>query len=382
MSTKHCVFALAVGIVFCVPCWTSAQTTTDIQARLDGFVAKLVADHEIPGASLAIVLPDGKTMTAVAGVAERGKPKRLTAEDRMMSGSIGKTYFSALALKMVLAGKLSLDDKVSRYLGKEPWFGRIANSEQITIAHLMRHQSGIPRYVLDPKFFKDLLDRPDSRWDGTQQLTYILNKPAVHPAGKGWAYSDTNYILLGLTLEKISGKKVYQSVETEFLKPLKLNKTRPSNRRVLPGLVQGESQLFQRLGVPRHVIADGKFVVNPEFEWCGGGYYCTPADLARWGHLLYSGKAMDGDYVELMTAGAVDAPMLGPNTKYGLGVMIRQREAGRVLGHDGVMPGYASAMVYVPKTKMAGALQINIDNGRAVRRPLADVLLEAMQLTE
>ena len=174
---SHRVYAFAIGIVLSVPLWSSAQTKTDTQARLDEFVAKLVADHEIPGASLAIVLSDGKTLTAVAGVAERGQAKRLTAEDRMMSGSIGKTYFSALALKMILAGQLSLDHKVSRYLGQEPWFGRIANSDEITIAHLMRHQSGIPRYVLDPKFFKDLLDHPDRRWDGKQQLTYVRDRP-------------------------------------------------------------------------------------------------------------------------------------------------------------------------------------------------------------
>ncbi|GAG29982.1 unnamed protein product, partial [marine sediment metagenome] len=251
---------------------------------------------------------------------------------RMMSASIGKTYFAAMAIDLIQQGKLRLDDRLSKFLADEDWFDRIPNSNELTIELLMRHQSGIPRYILNRKVWGDIMSDPDKKWRPGDQLTYIYDSAPLHPAGKGWAYSDTNYILLGLVLEKISGTGVYQYVNEKFLVPHKLTDTVPNNRREIPGLIQGYAKMFQGFGVPERVIEDGKFVFNPAMEWCGGGFACTSLDLARWAQLYFSGELFDNDYLELLQRDAALATMLGKGTRYGLGVMIRPSKLGEYLG--------------------------------------------------
>ncbi len=98
--------------------------------------------------------------------------------------------------------------------------------------------------------------------------------------------------------------------------------------------------------------------VNPQFEWTGGGMASTAEDLAKWGKLLYEGKAFDPRVLPTMLTGV--PAKLGPNTKYGLGVIIRDTPAGPLYGHSGFFSGYATEMLYDPRTKIAVAVQANI----------------------
>ncbi len=372
------IVLLAVNI----PCLTAksqivAQPSTDV---INKKMAQLMSDSNFPGASFAIVLPNGDVVTSAVGKSSKEKKTALKESDLMMSASIGKTYFSAIALSMLLEKKLSLDDNVSKYLGTEKWYKQIPNHADITIAHLMRHQSGIPRYIFNRKVWEDAIKNPDMKWTPGDQLKYIYDANPVHPAGKGWAYSDTNYILLGLILEKITRKSVYELVNTELLTPHKLSETFPNNRREMPGLVQGYSSAFAVLGMPDKTIANGKFVFNPEMEWCGGGFLCTSRDLAKWAHILYSGNAIEGDYLGLLTGEAADSSrMLGPNSKYGLGVIIRKTDLGPMLGHDGGFPGYTSTMGYFPDHKISAALMYNSDARDSLTKPAHVVMTELVR---
>ncbi len=342
---------------------------------------------QFPGGSATIVLPDGSTIDAVVGFAEKESKTKIKASDRMMSASIGKTYFAAMAVEMILKKKIALEDKVSKHLGDRDWFEKIPNYQDITIAHLMRHQSGIPRYVFNPQVWKDAIADPDLEWKPGDQLKYIYDRKPVHAAGDGWAYSDTNYILLGLILEKVANTSAYDYVANQLLKPNKLANTIPNDRRELKGLIQGYDVVFRRLGMPEKVIQDGKFAINPQMEWCGGGFLCTPNDLAKWAHVYFSGNAFEGDYVKLLTDDAADSSsMLGANSRYGLGVIIRQTKNGTLLGHDGGFPGYSSTMGYYPEHKIAAAFMYNTDDPRALKQPafavmdqLVSKVIEAMK---
>jgi len=126
------------------------------------------------------------------------------------------------------------------------------------------------------------------------------------------------------------------------------------------------------------MIQNGKFAINPQFEWTGGGMVSNAEDLARWAKAMYEGKAFDATLLPQMLDG-VAAPMLGKKTKYGLGVIIRPTRAGLTYGHSGFFPGYMTDMMYFPEHKIAVAVQVNSSVPQNLGKPLGRVLVETLE---
>lgn len=294
--------------------------------------------------------------------------------DRMLYGSVGKTYVSALALLLVREAKLGLDDPISKHLGAEPWFRRLPNADRIIVRHLMTHTSGLVRYELNPKFTADLSANPDKVWSIADRLAYLFDTQAPFAPGEGWEYSDTNYIVLGAIVERVGGSAYYRQLEERILRPHGLRDTVPADSRSVPGLVQGYAGANNPFGGSDEMISEGRFAVNPQFEWTGGGLAGTSLDLARWAKLLYEGKVVPADLMDDLLDGV--PARLGPETKYGLGVIVRPTAHGPTYGHSGFMPGYQTDMMYFPQLKAAIAVQVNTSAPRSTGRPLSRFLTE------
>jgi D-alanyl-D-alanine carboxypeptidase len=297
----------------------------------------------------------------------------------MLQGSVGKTYFAAVAMQLVSEGKLNLDDPIARWLGEEPWFERLPNGRAVTVRMLMNHTSGIVRYEMKPEFTRDLTAAPDKVWTAEERIAYVLGETPPFEAGKGWTYSDTNYILLGMILERVTGRTLYDEVRRRVLEPLGLRNTVPSDSRVIPGLVQGYAGANNPFGGSDAVLIDGRFVVNPQFEWAGGGFASSAEDLARWAKLLYEGKAYDPELVKIALTG-VEARGLGQGAQYGLGVIIRPTPLGVSWGHSGFFPGYLTEMRYYPDHGFSIALQVNTSAGRPFPKAPSAVLQDLAQI--
>ncbi|HSI87489.1 MAG TPA: serine hydrolase domain-containing protein, partial [Pyrinomonadaceae bacterium] len=288
---------------------------------------------------------------------------------------------AATALQLVKEGKIGLDDKVSKYLGEEAWFERLPNASDITVRQLMNHTSGLVRYEFKEKFTKDLSANPDKAWRPEELVAYLFGEAPPFAAGEGWDYSDTNYIVLGMIIEKVTGKTFYDEAERRLIKPLKLNNTIPQKGREIKGLIQGYAGANNPFGGTDAMIAGGKFAINPQFEWTGGGWASNSTDLARWAKAMYEGKAFDSALLPQMLDG-VAAPMLGRETKYGLGVIIRQTAAGTSYGHSGFFPGYMTDMTYFPELKTALAVQVNTSVPRDLGRPLGAFMADLAALVK
>jgi D-alanyl-D-alanine carboxypeptidase len=126
------------------------------------------------------------------------------------------------------------------------------------------------------------------------------------------------------------------------------------------------------------MITDGRFAVNPQFEWTGGGLAVTALDLARWGKILYEGRAFDPSLMPALLDGVPSK--LGPEAKYGLGVIIRPSPLGITYGHSGFMPGYQTELLYLPEMKTSIAVQVNSSAPRSTGRPLRTFAVEFAQL--
>ena len=338
--------------------------------RLQQALDALHGQADVPGVSAAVVLADGTVLPLTAGFADKEMKQPMSADVLLMQGSVGKTYVAVVALQLVSERKLALDDRVEKYLGDEEWFGRLPNGPDITVRMLMNHTSGLVRYEFQPAFTEELAKQPDKTWKPHELIAYILGSEPPFAAGQGWEYSDTNYIVLGMIIEKVTGQPYFTELRRRLLEPLELAQTVPVEGRRVEGLVQGYAGARNPFGGQDRMLSEeGEMIINPQFEWTGGGIASTPSDLARWAKLMYEGKAFDPKLLPAMLEG-VEAPMLGAQAKYGLGVILRPTRLGPSYGHSGFFPGYMTEVVYWPEHKLAVAVQVNTSEFRKVRPPL------------
>ncbi|MBV8601780.1 MAG: beta-lactamase family protein [Candidatus Eremiobacteraeota bacterium] len=338
-----------------------------IRARLQAALDAVVGEQQLPGAVAAAGSSDGVVVVA-SGFADRELHAPMREDSILLSASIGKSFVAALALLLQQENVLRLDDRVARWLGDLAWYARLPNGREITLRQLLNHGSGIPDHIYEPEcaeWRRQRIHIPDAALTPEEMIGFILDKPPLFEPGKGFAYSDTAYILAGLVLERAGGSRYYDLLQRRFLGPLELNRTRPSNERRIPGLASGyllEGGPFGRgPDWPEKVVVDGSLIFNPASEWTGGGLATNPRDLVRWSLALYRGKALAEPYLdELLTVNAdVESARKRVGGAYALGAIVRETEFGAAYGHTGGMPGYTGSMAYFPAHDLALALQVN-----------------------
>lgn len=356
-----------------------AKTGDALKQRLQQTLEDWHKAGKFPGATLGVVLANGESFGLAVGYSDGDTKQLMKPDDRMLAGSTGKMFAAATALQLVGEGKISLEDKVEKYLGKKPWFDRLPNARQITVRQLMNHTSGLVRYEFKKEFTDFLTANPTKVWTPEERLAYLFDEKPPFEAGKGWDYSDTNYIVLGMIIERVTGKEFYREARRRLTKPFKLTGTVAQEGPVIKGVIQGYAGSSNPFGGKDAMIENGKFIVNPQLEWTGGGWASTSEDLARWAKLYFQGKAFPDQLLPQVLDG-VAAPMLGRDAKYGLCAIIRNTPVGISYGHSGFFPGYLTDVMYFPEGKFAVAIQVNTSVGRDLGKPLGRVLSEAAQL--
>ena len=353
----------------------SAAATSDLSEDFQSALHALRKEYGFPGATAAYVLKDGTTGVAATGVADVEAGTPMTVQARMLSASIGKTFVGATVVALAREAALDLDIPVSRWLGDRQWFTRLPNHDAITLRHLLTHSSGLPDHVHLDSFSVEVSRRwreKDNPFPPEALIGFILDMPPLFEVGKGWAYTDTGYILIGLVIEAATGRGCYDEIKERFLTPLDLALTTPADRRSLPGLAAGYMATDNAFGFPQKTItADGILAWHPGLEWTGGGFVSNSRDLARWGAALFGGNAMSGSYLDDL----LDSIPISPDTsdiQYGAGVAVyRTGPFGPVYGHGGWIPGYSSSLRHYPEHGITIAFQLNTDIG---------IVNESMQL--
>ena len=360
------------------PVTPASAQNTELEAQLQNRLETMVAEAGIPGATLGVVLSDGRTLALAAGVADTTTGAALRPDDRMLQGSVGKTYFAAVALQLVEEGRLELDRPIGEYFPEAAWVHRIPNGPDITLRHLMGHTSGLVRYEFNPAFFADLHADPLRTFTPEERLSYLFDQEAAFAPGEGWDYSDTNYIVVAMLIERATGRSAYEEIQHRFLTPLGLDETVPSNEPRVPGLVQGYAGADNPFGPFDEMLRDGELLINPQFEWGGGGIASSAVDLARWMHHLQSASGFEPSLLEQIRDGH-PAP-LGPEAEYGLGVIMMTLKAGTAWGHSGFMPGYRTEAYHFPEHGFTVALQFNSSDSAALRTSPLRALAELAEL--
>lgn len=363
-----CVFLSQTSLAFQIQKIDDEKFSRIVQ-KIQDKLNELHASVKFPGATVGFVLPGGRSASVASGVSDLKTQARLKPSDPMLAGSIGKTFVAATTLQLVGEGKLNLDEKIEKWLGNEIWFARLPNAKDITLRMLLNHSSGIPNHVDEGSFQRAMFKSSgrDIRYE--ELIAYILDKKPLFAVGKGFNYADTNYILVGMIVEKATGRTLYDEIVERILKPLKLDQTFPSNKNALPQVANG---YFQN----KPIIAGGKFIVNPQWEWAGGGFASTAEDIARWAQALYAGDVLQKNLLDEMLKGVKTED----GTEYGLGAEIAQGKLGKSYGHDGEFPGYLSDMRYFPAQKISVAVQVNSDENPETNKFIASAVEDFAQI--
>jgi D-alanyl-D-alanine carboxypeptidase len=291
--------------------------------------------------SATIIFPDGSTWTATSGMADvkRGTPVR---EDTAFAlASISKTFTAAVVLDLVAEGRLSLEERVAKRL---PGLGI---DPRVTVRQLLDHTSGLHDFFLNPSIDPALLKDRAADWTTKRSLRYV-SKPYFRP-GRGWHYSNTNYLLLGLVAEKVTGESLATEIRRRYLDPLGLTTAYYQGVEEPRGPV-AHGYRFESLSAKARPIdlSDGTGVVPfrsvVSASDGAGSMAASSSDVARWARALYSGRATRPESLSLMLGGIDRIEGLRTAIPYGLGVQgIRidgfptYGHAGRFMGSRGVM---------------------------------------------
>ena len=267
---------------------TPLPGATDVKEKLQQRLNELFTEAAYPGITVGFFLADGTSGSVAAGMADLEERIPMRPGDVMLAGSVGKIFCAAVTLQLVQEGRLALDDPIGNWFSADNWFSRLPNGTDITVRMLLNHTSGIPRYVFEKAFQTDLLKDAAHVWKPHELVGYILDKEATFPAGKGFAYADTNYLMLGMIIEKVSGDTYYNQVRKRLLQ--KYANIHPTDTLQVPGLVPGYPGERDPLGFPSKMVIAGKVQANIQFEWTGGGFAVAVEDLARFAHNLYQGR--------------------------------------------------------------------------------------------
>ncbi|WP_192810174.1 serine hydrolase domain-containing protein [Actinomadura rudentiformis] len=289
--------------------------------RLRVAAGRLVADGQ-PG--VIVLSRRGRQVTHVtAGVADKATGQRMDARLRFRIASVTKTFTSTVLLQMVAERRVSLDDTVDKWLP-----GSVArnghNGSKITIRELLGHTSGLKDYSLDPRVWSD----PRREWKPQELVDMALETP---PIAEG-TYSNTNYILAGMIIEKAAGRSLGGEFQRRIFRPLGLRHTSLAVDRSFPGpYVHGYMDEY----------GDVSTEISPSSAWASGGVISTVDDVAKFHRALFTGRLLPKRLQREMTATRpiVDGDVM---QDYGLGVVKTRFSCGIAWGHDGGFPGYGT----------------------------------------
>jgi D-alanyl-D-alanine carboxypeptidase len=328
------------------------QTRLALQARLD----RLRERYAIPGISVAIVLPDGSSWSGVSGFADVPDKVAVTRSTSFAIASVSKTFTAALILALAEEGRIDLDAPVRRYL---PGLKKV--SSKVRVRQLLDHTSGLRDYFFHPSIDRQLLSRPDRRWDSALAFRYV-GKPYFEP-GKGWHYSNTNYLVLGMIAEAVGKEPIADQVRARFLEPLGLEHTWYQPEDAAPTEVaHGYRFESASTAAPPIDLSDGTplvpFTSVVTAAGAAGGFASTARDLAQWAHHLYGGEVLRPEYLTAMIdPGATTA--LKSSIPYGYGTQVVEIDGHKTFGHSGRLLGFRSAIRYLPDQGVAIAVLTN-----------------------
>lgn len=319
---------------------TLAGTTATLgdAERADTLVQELMRAPGAVALSVAVGRDGQVVFSKGYGIADLEFSVPADADTMFRIGSITKQFTAAAVLRLAEREKLDVDDPLSRFLPDYP------RGDEITLRHLLTHTSGVPNYTdFGPEWFQ-LVARELSH---EEMIALWKDRPLDFEPGERWSYSNSGYYLLGVVIEKASGKSYADFLHDELFAPLGLTRTRyDSNGEVIPNRAQGYGWEDDRHWNDR--------LIGMSQPGAAGALISTAGDLVRWEMALVAGKAIAPASYEEMTL-----PFLlnsGRETDYGMGLQLRPFANMPAVSHGGGIFGFNSYLAHFPESGLTVAV--------------------------
>jgi len=367
---KISVWILALLLLSC-----SSDDSTDtppdedllFKLKLQSIIDSKTGDDKLVGVSVSIHVDGEERWNLQGGISDDNTP----IHDNMRFGiaSITKTVVAATTMKLVDEGILTLDDTIDDWLT----LGATNVNNTATIFQLLNHFSGIDGYMY-PELWNRVESNLSTPIPQIELVDYI--GPKTNDPGVTHEYSNSNYLLLGLIIEKATGKTVGEVMRDKFWTPLQLNNTYFGTNESIIGSIATPWRDSDGNGTLEDISSEFDAAYHSVF-YCAADVFTTASDLSMWAQHLYNGNAISESSKLKMLTSYFNIPH--PTfTGYGLGVR-RNVYAGRTMwGHTGGMRGYGSHMFYDPISKVSIASlnnQSRSENGPVLRHELVEELL-------
>jgi D-alanyl-D-alanine carboxypeptidase len=353
----------ALGLAFALlrPAAAQAPTADPLIAHIDRLAGEALAVPGSAGLSIAVARGDHVILSKGYGKADLELDVPATEQTLFRIASVTKQFTAAAILRLIEQGQLALDDDITKYVDF-PTQGRT-----VTIRHLLAHTSGLPSYTDVPGFFERGLARDLAP---AAVLDPVRNLPFEFEPGTKWAYSNTGYHLLGMILEKVSGRSYARHMQDEFFKPLGLLHTRfDVASELIPGRARGYDVID---GAPVNAAP-----LSMSIPFSSGGLLSTAGDLVQWQLALRSGKVLSPASWQLMTTPGKLAD--GSETRYGFGLFLDGIDGHPNLMHEGGIPGFNAILVLFTHEDLSIAVLSNSPAASAGQLA-ADIAREAFRL--
>jgi len=353
MPTRRTILAgsAAATLVATVGAPSRAQAAPAVPDGLDRAALQAALDQIVAtGATAALARVDspGGSWRGASGVAVLGRPTPAPVDGRFRAGSITKTFVATVVLQLVGEGRLRLEDTLERWLP-----GAIPNGAQITIRQLLQHTSGVFNYTnLLFETIEDVLAARYRTFRPTELVAIAAGQPPVFEPGTSWDYSNTNYILLGMIVRRVTGRPYAAEVARRILRPLRLHGTElPGTDIAIRGPHAHGYEPIERNG---EIVPVDFTEINPSMANSAGELVSTTADLNRFYRCLLSGRLLRPAQLAAMLSNPTG------DLNYGLGIYQQPLPGGPTLwGHSGGIFGYLSYAFSTPDAATQLTVSIN-----------------------
>lgn len=276
----------------------------------------------------------------------------MRADHRVRIGSVTKSFIAVVALQLVGEGRLRLSDTLGQRLP-----GVLPYGSDITLRQLLDHTSGIPDDVATP--LMELFGGDPLRvWTPAQLIGVVRDQPPRFAAGTAWAYSNTDYVLVGLMIKGATGNSLERELQRRVVGPLRLRHTSfPVQASGLGGhAARGYSLDLDSSGRPVAGTLRDLTTYSPSFAWASGNGVSDVRDVARFYHALLSGELLAANLLrEALTT--VSTGRSG--RRYGLGLDVRDSSYGMLVGHEGDIPGFSVKALSSPDGRRQAVVAVN-----------------------
>ena len=347
---KTITFFLAVSLLYLTFC--SPTPELPFEDRLQSVLDREIRASDTKGVSAAVLFPGETIWTGTSGISH--DTVAISPDMLFAIGSITKNMVAALTLKLVEAHLLSLDDPLSKWLPAYPHV-----DSTITIRQLLNHTSGLYMFWENQQIWDDLKKDRAKVWTPEEVLSYI--KAPYFTPGDGWRYSNTNYLLLAMIINRVTGSSLSSEFKQHFWQPLGIDDMFLSQEEVIPpnqAHVYGDN--FQFGSGTRDVT----FLLRASHEsitYGSSGIFTSAASLARWSQALFGGRVLQLQSLKSMLQFVEFNPVANMRA-YGLGVQVYTRSfaSGKyAIGHGGGNIGTTTYMVYLPEYQTSIVVMVN-----------------------